>query len=407
MTTDSFASSPRLLSIRCENYLAFARPVEVELRPLTLVLGRNNSGKSALVRLIRLALRAAQDLGTQHVPLEIDGLHFGLRFLDLVHGRYFTRPVSIGMTLEIEGRRCGYDCEVIARDSSGEGTWIKKLIANDPGGISIQLELNLAAAKQPMYSDGRAHVFHGLLPAGELGALRGAARTVEQSIVHLGPVRVPVLPVMEHDPHAGVLGLHGQGAPQLLRNDRDLADSVDRWFRENLDGTRILVSPQGDSFSLETTVREAADPALVNLARAGEGIHQLLPVVTQQLRHQHDDGPIFDLVEQPELHLHDAVHPPLGDLFLNTARMNRGVVVVESHAEGLLLRVRRRISEGTFAPADLAVYFIDQDSDGAVAKRITVNANGELSEWPEEVFLESYREVVAIQRAIRARSHSG
>jgi hypothetical protein len=406
VTTGSFTSSARLLSVRCENYLAFARPVEIELRPLTLILGRNNSGKSALVRLIRLALRASQDLGAQHVPLEIDGLHFGLRFLDLVHGRYFTRPVSIGMTLEIEGRRCGYDCEVIARDSSGDGTWIKKLIANDPGGASIQLELNLAAAKQPMYSDGRSHVFHGLLPVGEFGALRSAARAIEQSIVHLGPVRVPVSPVMEHDPHAGALGLHGQGAPQLLRNNRDLADSVDRWFRENLDDTRIMVSPQGDSFSLETTVREATDPAVVNLARAGEGVQQLLPVVIQQLRHQYDSGPFFDLVEQPELHLHDAVHPPLGDLFLNTARLNRGVVVVESHAEGLLLRVRRRIAEGAFAPADLAIYFIDQDPDGATAKRIIVNSDGELSDWPDGVFLESYREVVAIQRAIRARSPS-
>ena len=86
-----------------------------------------------------------------------------------------------------------------------------------------------------------------------------------------------------------------------------------------------------------------------------------------------------------------------------TARLGRGSEVVETHSEGLLLRVRRRVAEGAFDPSDLAVYFVDRTAGGSFIRAIQVNRDGELSEWPEGVFLGSYHEVLAIQRAIRSR----
>jgi len=68
----------------------------LEIRPLTLIFGRNSSGKSALIKLIRLALRAIaepttdrRDLdrdpspGSRHLPLRIDKLKLAPRFIDL------------------------------------------------------------------------------------------------------------------------------------------------------------------------------------------------------------------------------------------------------------------------------------------------------------------------------------
>jgi hypothetical protein len=55
----------------------------MELRPLTLILGRNNSGKSALIRLaLRAAARKSQrdtqqpgQLGGHPLPLTFDGVY--------------------------------------------------------------------------------------------------------------------------------------------------------------------------------------------------------------------------------------------------------------------------------------------------------------------------------------------
>jgi hypothetical protein len=394
---------PRLTSLRCGNYVAFGQQVELAVRPLTLILGKNSSGKSALLRAIRLALRALRpDATGQHLPLEVDGLVFGTRFLDLVHGRFFTRAISLGLTMISQDQTYAYDAEIIARDSSGEGTWIKTLHTVSAGSPDTFIELDLAARHQPTYSDGVQHVFDGILPVKGYEDIRRAALAVEQRLTHLGPVRAAVPAALENEGHVGTLGYDGRGAPHILRRDRELSIDVDRWYRENL-GARVLVSPQGDSFSMETASIDDADTGVVNFSRAGEGLQQVLPVITQQFAARRSGDSFLSLVEQPELHLHDAVHAPLADLFLDTARTRAGSVVVETHSEGILLRIRRRVAEGQFDPGDVAVYFVQDEPRPHVVK-VTINELGELDAWPEGVFLEGYREVLAIERAIRSRN---
>lgn len=55
-------------AIRLENFMAFKDTGWVELRPITLVFGRNSSGKSAIIRALRL-LRQSLDRGTRSQPL--------------------------------------------------------------------------------------------------------------------------------------------------------------------------------------------------------------------------------------------------------------------------------------------------------------------------------------------------
>ncbi len=133
-------------------------------------------------------------------------------------------------------------------------------------------------------------------------------------------------------------------------------------------------------------------------------MQQLLPVVVQQLLHACRDLPAFlDLVEEPELHLHPAAHAPLADLFLRTAASGKGQILVETHSENLLLRLRRRIAEGA-DPGLVAVYWIEDKADGSSAVRpIQILSDGEVDYWPEGVFSEGYQEVRALRRA--ARTH--
>lgn len=89
-----------LASMSLANYRCFARQVDVELRPVTIILGRNNSGKSALVR-----APVVCDTGIRTespAPLDLDRLNEEMldSFTDLIYGN---RPHgSVSLELEFD-----------------------------------------------------------------------------------------------------------------------------------------------------------------------------------------------------------------------------------------------------------------------------------------------------------------
>lgn len=72
----------RIREFSLENYKAFAQAERIELAPLTVVLGRNNAGKSALCRAPLFMLNALRSDGWTPFPLLLDGVHFGDRIQD-------------------------------------------------------------------------------------------------------------------------------------------------------------------------------------------------------------------------------------------------------------------------------------------------------------------------------------
>ncbi|HID30429.1 MAG TPA: DUF3696 domain-containing protein, partial [Desulfobacterales bacterium] len=97
-------------------------------------------------------------------------------------------------------------------------------------------------------------------------------------------------------------------------------------------------------------------------------------------------------------------HAPLADLFLDTVKMGCGQILVETHSENLLLRLRRRIAEGA-DPNLVSIYWIEDLDDGSsIVRRIRILPNGEVDFWPEGIFSESYQEVRAMRRAVRNSS---
>ena len=134
----------------------------------------------------------------------------------------------------------------------------------------------------------------------------------------------------------------------------------------------------------------------------GVGISQVLPIVVGILNAE--DG-IFAM-EQPELHIHPALQVALGDIFISQVNNNTKDVcfVIETHSEHLLLRFLRRIRETTdnelpsdidsFTPEQLAVYFIDNDSNIMPITKIGIDKDGDFqTNWPKGFFIERGEEL--------------
>ena len=101
-----------LVNLSLRNYRCFAERQDVELRPITVVLGKNNSGKSALVR-APMILQAG--IRNDH-PIPLDLEQFGddaPEFIDLVNGRNEVRGITVGLVLTgPEGRKYSLDTTI-------------------------------------------------------------------------------------------------------------------------------------------------------------------------------------------------------------------------------------------------------------------------------------------------------
>jgi hypothetical protein len=387
----------KLISYGCENYKPFNNKVVFELNPLTLIYGKNSSGKSAALRLIRLMLRAMTLRSQSAFPLEVDGPHgsasFFAQFED--HAEVFDLAATVQNMLRHDFKK-----QLLVSQ-----TRISKLVLE--AATDVFLEWAPSDNEMVNYKGIGPLPFQGLLPSA-MGALTPAQwqtisncrekfELLEKKLTHLGPIRGAIKSIYQSNTRQP-MGIDGAGAPSVLSGNSELLAAAGKWYQKHMDGWRLELEPSGIAFQCKLVRGNVT----VNLADAGQGMQQILPVISQQLGHQLvDDGYFLDLIEQPELHLHTAAQAPLGDLFLETAKLGRGQLIVETHSENILLRIRRRIAEGT-DPNLVAVYWIEDHPEGhSSVKRIHIDRFGALDWWREGVFSEGYEEVKAIARAAR------
>src|SRR5258708_38978938 len=102
----------RLAGLRLENFKPFAAPTAIDVATLTVLIGRNSSGKRALARSPLLIARALSPEALAPLELDVSGVDFGASFLDLVHNRLPHGAVSIGATLADDRQTVPFDSTI-------------------------------------------------------------------------------------------------------------------------------------------------------------------------------------------------------------------------------------------------------------------------------------------------------
>lgn len=138
-----------------------------------------------------------------------------------------------------------------------------------------------------------------------------------------------------------------------------------------------------------------------DLTSVGVGVSQALPLIVALL--SSPEGSIF-LVEQPELHLHPAVQARLADFILN-ARPDLAIVV-ETHSEVLVTRIRRRAAESIVDPSRIRVTFVEKKVTGSETRNLQMSEYGNLSEWPAGFLSNDEDDTSAILIANMARAQT-
>ncbi len=179
--------------------------------------------------------------------------------------------------------------------------------------------------------------------------------------------------------------------------NKTLVELVSDWLASKKVLKRLHV--EGDKTTRMLQGDEITGPVNINVAGMGEGISQVLPIIARSLSVvSYWGGTPCVIVEQPEIHLHPALQADLADLFIDCAKTGQQVIV-ETHSEHLVLRVRRRIAEGTLDRAQVSILHVEKTGTASTARPLDINEQGNFSNWPVGFFDEAYQEAMAMAEA--------
>jgi predicted ATPase len=410
----------KIRSISFENYKAFADKQTIQLKPITVLIGKNSSGKSSIAKLFTLFENSLS--GTIDEPLLLNnyGVDLGSEFRDLVFGRN-TTP----LTFEIEFEN-GSNLETkIIQENLNYKLDIFEWSLND---------FKIIYEPEDDYTDKDGNKlkcrFKGFIPT-QIKDSNGNNKLSDINfddfkidVDYIGPFRY--LPQRQFNLTGQInfkkTGIKGENAYEMLGVSKvmetDLVEKVGEWYKNHFDGWKLVVESNtsnevSQSFQvllqktqtrIETNELKLQDEIKVNIVDVGQGMNQALPLIVRAYTKTENS---IIILEQPELHLHPAAHGDLAELFAKSAIENNQTFIIETHSENILLRLRRLIVQNDFGYTkdDLVIYWVeDSENEGQQLLEITVDENGVLSDWRQGVFNENVKEILEMQKALKEKT---
>ncbi|OBR66499.1 hypothetical protein A7K91_03375 [Paenibacillus oryzae] len=129
----------------------------------------------------------------------------------------------------------------------------------------------------------------------------------------------------------------------------------------------------------------------VPINHVGFGVSQILPIVVEGLISPSRSTLIL---EQPEIHLHPNVQSLLLD-FIYSLVLSGKKIIVETHSDHFITRLRRRIAEGSSDVKKVNLTFVENKE----YKVLKLTDSGSLEYWPQDFFDQLDKDIRAIVKA--------
>lgn len=235
--------------------------------------------------------------------------------------------------------------------------------------------------------------------------MRAALNEALHSMSYVGPLREePKRYYFYDEARALSIGKKGEYAAQILSEEGDrevsyirstedrivvtesLGEAVNHWLHDHMSlGVNVSVKPLTDSiYDVRVGAGEGETEEEASILNVGFGVSQVLPILVEGLRIQERASLVL---EQPEIHLHPKMQADLADFLLCLALGNRQVIV-ETHSDHLVNRIRRRVAEddGDILSRLLAVYFAEPAGRGPQFTRVDFDELACTKMWPKGFF---------------------
>lgn len=438
-----------LKKISAENYKSF-QELDVELAPITLFVGPNNSGKSSVISLVRL-LSQTLESHDPNVRLLLNGAlgDFGT-YKDLIHGNQTKKHLKISLSISpkdnynfIGGDTKKVDFSLTYKyRSSLKEVILKKLTIGGDDKHHITTEFNEDTEKfvvrqvanfdipntTAFASIQRGFDVRNFIPrmmvstspdAAADSLTKTAAREIRiatrngyhvshhfQNIEYVGAMRMPPSRTYLYTGEKRQkVGANGEHAITMLAMDsirrgsksKGIRQGVIKWLSAAGIASDLKIVSLSDRY-FEIHIQHPITKEFQNFADVGYGNSQVIPVLVAGFNCIKGD---ILIAEEPEIHLHPKAQAELGDFLVDLN--NRGVqTIIETHSEHMIVRLQQHIAAGRLDPAAIHIYFIEPTINGKKLRKLTLDNKGIfLTPWPGGFFPERLEEAkqLAITRA--------
>ena len=218
------------------------------------------------------------------------------------------------------------------------------------------------------------HRMMGLMRRGGLSAMAVAPmrsrpkRTYDQLSDEFSPEgdHVPLLLARATDPN-------NRQAQALHNALRDFGDYSEMF---NDIGVKKLGKGSGDPFQVQ--VRMGTKNS--NLVDVGYGVSQILPLIVDA---QRANSNTMLLLQQPEVHLHPKAQAALGSMIKDWVSKSKKTVVVETHSDYLVDRLRLEVKRGNLKESELKIFFLEKQGKQTKLHVLEVDVQGNILNAPE------------------------
>lgn len=418
-------------SLRLTNFKAWEDTGTIALKPVTVLLGTNSSGKSSLIQSLLLLKQTAQspDRST-HLNLggdEISDLfNFGSFDEVLKRGTRSPREFSIRFAFETHAspqvnagqfscsyRQAATGATVIQELALSTGEHRFRAIRKEKENYAIFADDRRPCAKGSHLAPERSIAF----PAAAIVALGSKGTLVEdlslalrrelENICYLGPFRrkperdyvwnKTVPGQIESDGHRTIDVLLA-GALSKDDKHKEVLQGISHWLARMKVAEKLTIKQQGRSSRYEIMVHK--DGVAANLRDVGIGIPLILPVLVAGYFAPPGSTVIL---EEPEIHLHPLAQSVLAEFFVTLSRSRHIQFIVETHSEHLFRRMQTLIARRETSAEQIAMLFVERVADNAILRKLKVDEFGRVSNWPQYFFGDALGETREQARLMLAR----
>lgn len=340
---------------------------KLAFRPLTILAGKNGSGKTSVIHALILFNEALK--GGSGVPLS------GLYGLDLGD---FNNVLNVSADEEFRiGASTGKEQSTVCTFQAGDAPRYAMVHVEELG------------SSFALYSKARCFQY--------LAAERNGPRLV-QTAAAIPAENIEVGHCGQYSAHL----LEERGSKEVVAESRRsslsdptlilLKDQTEAWLSRLTTPLQINTEkfPGTGVIAIEYRIGQA----WVRPTNMGFGVTFALPIVLAGL--SMNDGGVL-IIENPEAHLHPAGQAQLG-IFLAQLAASGIQVVVETHSDHVINGIRRAIGEERRLGSDEAIVHYFEDCDTSPAS-LEFTPDGSMSDWPTGFFDQYQIDIAALTKA--------